>query len=559
MRNKSKKAKDCKSNKQHIKDIKEELKSNPKLLNEQLPNILKTFIINIDEANSEDRCEDLLTEKNNIYEIIEHYLLESKEDTLDAIVNFLVEKLNTLTKVYFQVLDLTSDNILNNLMLEFLYSNLRILGDSRIVEELIEKILFEPKPIDKGTLKHLVITFFEYDPELELSLNQLSLRNLKLLYSHCKAKSEKINFVNFLNLFFSFEQMEVSQSSEDEAVEYKTTFQNILTFFISSHYSDLIGNSDIAIKFIKHLNSTLFSLCEDPTVYSEFLLDLYKDEDIEQKNDIKVVTLSSLFVLITKYSYVFEYYYERLYEGLFCKDILKTKYLNRYLKLVYLSLRPSSVNILIVCSFIKKLIRLALSEDSHVICKILILIEHLLHYHNGALRMIYRKPREARAKDKLSHTSVQDGIYYEDCEFVIPKEYIGLGEEKTKIILKNSFPFGFRDIEVCNNSKKADLQIQHERNFDDFDDLQTDPLITKSFDSCLWELYSLERHYNFKVRQTVKRLSKKLTKKTLDIDSLMEISKEDFVYDLSERNVRNITFSNFILTTMQGEDVYALV
>jgi len=76
---------------------------------------------------------------------------------------------------------------------------------------------------------------------------------------------------------------------------------------------------------------------------------------------MKILSLSGLFILITKYHLDYQFYYQKLYETLSITydksnqllSVFDSKFAKRFTKILELSLTSSTVPIIIIMSFLK--------------------------------------------------------------------------------------------------------------------------------------------------------------------------------------------------------------
>lgn len=133
-------------------------------------------------------------------------------------------------------------------------------------------------------------------------------------------------------------------------------YQRIITKLINSENAP----EEIIENLLKNLNKIVLENLENPLIFSDFLINIY-EKSKEKDFSMKVLSLSGLFVLITKYKLDYQNYYNMLYKSL-CESyydgnklnfIFDSKYRNRIFKIFEISLKPASVPILIILSFIK--------------------------------------------------------------------------------------------------------------------------------------------------------------------------------------------------------------
>ena len=188
-------------------------------------------------------------------------------------------------------------------------------------------------------------------------------------------------------------------------------------------------------------------------------------------------------------------------------SVLDSKYSKRFIKVIELSLSSSSVPIVIIMSFLKKLARLTLKSDIRVTIIILCLIFNIMKAHPKSFRLLSAKMKEGRQKPEETK-----------------------GNELDQDLL-------FQDSENENND------ITYLSKYDQFNNNESDPYKTNSNKSGLWELYTLKNHFCPKIRKLVKKFEKNFTLvSNFNLDSFANIKEEDFMYNFNEKTV--ISFLN---------------
>lgn len=94
-------------------------------------------------------------------------------------------------------------------------------------------------------------------------------------------------------------------------------------------------------------------------MFSDYLTHSF---DQSTESDIQILSLSSLFVLITRYSLEYPNYYEKLY-SLVSAPVLCSVHRERFLRLLEASLKSSKVSLQIQTSFLKQLLRVSVQCD----------------------------------------------------------------------------------------------------------------------------------------------------------------------------------------------------
>lgn len=108
------------------------------------------------------------------------------------------------------------------------------------------------------------------------------------------------------------------------------------------------------------------------------------------------------------------------------------------------------------------------------------------------------------------------------------------------------------DKNLLNNLEKLEKELPlNEENtnsenfckYDQFIDDELDPYKTNAQNSCLWELYSLRNHYNFKIRSLVNKFEKNFLKsKEFDISSISDLKNDDLLNEMNDK--ANFYFNN---------------
>lgn len=490
-----------------------------------------------DKSNSEmlmTRLEKTLSAKNDFYEVFDFFLTTQIKSIKSDLYDFILSNLKILSNFYLDCLDLEEKSEdWNILIVDFLFSNSAYLEESDsmfIFSTIIEKLIFSKTyVISKGILQMIVNTFININQFLS-ALKSASAQLNEISDLPEEEKSALLsNTLNFI-LCLPISQDLKKERSGDEYILSVEVFQQLIVLFISNFY--IYFDTQTTKILLKKLNSHLFFICKEPEIIAEYLLKLYKLETLEK--DIKILTLSCLFVLVTKFSYIFEEYYLTLYDSLFIQGILESSYANRLLKILYVSLKQSSVAKSIVSSFIKKLARIALFSSSQTCLKLLVLIEHILHYHHKCLTLLYRNR-------KIKHNLLQGNLVTQEMLNLksnstpqilvevghaekLPKKQLNDEVEELQVLEDD-------DAEVSNHDTLTELA-----KYDQFDDSEKNPFLSGATKSCLWELYTLNTHFNFKVRQQVNKLSKKFISQNLDESRVLNISQEDVLFELNDKS-----------------------
>jgi hypothetical protein len=121
----------------------------------------------------------------------------------------------------------------------------------------------------------------------------------------------------------------------------------------TQHFPD-----DLMKELLLSLNKNIFDNIENPLILSDYLIEIYENS---KEFDIKTLSLSGLFVLITKYKLDYPAYYNILYrtigltsyDNTGMKTIFDTEHKVRFIKILELSLKNPTASIIVILSFIK--------------------------------------------------------------------------------------------------------------------------------------------------------------------------------------------------------------
>ena len=323
------------------------------------------------------------------------------------------------------------------------------------LENLAKELISSPKKLNN--YKQIFEAFIrEIQSKNIKKIKRISLLNENILKYYLKTteihpSKELLNFfiekINILfNIIFDFGKEDLDEESakiifmiynliilNPEFIEHE-----IILLFVSqfkNFYSlifDILKEESVKIKEI----STLYNLFnflvsindlneeEEKIKYQEIIIILINNENFPEdllKNFL--INLNKVFlnnvsnqimkiILLTKYKLDYDKYYELLYKLISIKlnnlTIFDSKYKNRILKILELSLKSSQIPLIIICSFIKKLSRISLiSNDSNII-SIITLIILTIQSHPKTIGMLMYKKKPKKEKENLKDNSFFD-------------------------------------------------------------------------------------------------------------------------------------------------------
>ena len=491
-----------------IKQIEADILSSPKNIN-LFNKLIESFINNIENKDEQKLNEDI----NSIKIILSYYLKDENIKSSKELILFLNGKIELLYKIIFDSIS-SMDNIesYDEAFLIILFNIFHELIDFvqeekiySLFKQLISTLIYLKLDISKESITSFyeqfnTINYYNYifDTFLEL------LKNKKI-----QKENDFNNFYNFVtninDLDSLLEENDMKNEQEEEKLnELKEKYQNIIINLLNEKLIPL----SIIKEFMQILNKKIVQNVVNPIIFSDYLLKKTNEIKIQSINDfdIQIFGLSSLFVLLTKYNLDYDKYYELLYKLISKKfngiTIFDSKYKNRILKLLELSLTSEQIPYVVICSFIKKLLRISLFSKVEIIYSLLSLVMKIIQLHPRTLNLIMDNKSKKILKKNIENNSIfLNGANTNENNLDEIKNSISLEEEKE---------------EEKNNNY----------NYDNFDDNSNDPFKTNAEHCCLWELYSFTKHYNMGIRKLVNKFSRNFLSKEIE----MELKSQKEVY-----------------------------
>ena len=491
-----------------IKQIEADILSSPKNIN-LFNKLIESFINNIENKEEQKLNEDI----NSIKIILSYYLKDENIKSSKELILFLNGKIELLYKIIFDSIS-SMDNIesYDEAFLIILFNIFHELIDFvqeekiySLFKQLISTLIYLKLDLSKDNITSFYeqfnsINYYNYifDTFLEL------LKNKKI-----QKENDFNNFYNFVtninDLDSLLEENEMKNEQEAEKLnELKEKYQNIIINLLNEKLLPL----SIIKEFMQILNKKIVQNVVNPIIFSDYLLKKTNEIKIQSINDfdIQIFGLSSLFVLLTKYNLDYDKYYELLYKLISKKfngiTIFDSKYKNRILKLLELSLTSEQIPYVVICSFIKKILRISLFSKVEIIYSLLSLVMKIIQLHPRTLNLIMDNKSKKILKKNIENNSIfLNGANTDENNLDEIKNSISLEEEKEE--------------EKSNNL-----------NYDNFDDNSNDPFKTNAEHCCLWELYSFTKHYNMGIRKLVNKFSRNFLSKEIE----MELKSQKEVY-----------------------------
>jgi len=500
---KNKKTKITQSKNNQIKEYENNIISSAKNIN-LFNKLIESFIENI-ENKDEKKINEII---NSFKNILTYYLMDKNIKSSNELISFFENKIELIYKILFDLISNTKSNILDESLLPIIFnafvgliifvSNNKI---QNLIQELVEKIILNNIEISQNTpisFYDKFNTIFYYQHIFDSLLNIIKNKKIK---NEIEFNNLYIFIINIKDLDNLLEENEINdEDKKTEINNLKDMYQNIIINMLNEKLLPI----SIVKEFMKILNKKIIQNVSNPIIFSDYLIKKTSEIKIKSINDfdIQIFGLSSLFILLTKYNLDYDKYYELLYKLISqkfnCLTIFDSKYKNRILKLLQLSLTSEQIPYVVICSFIKRLLRIALFAKVEIIYSLLSLVMKIIQLQPRTLNLIMDYKSKKKLKKDIEENSVfiNGGDNTDNLEEI--KNCISLDEEEE-------------------NNKQG---------YDNFDEDSMDPFHTNAENCSLWELYSFTKHYNMGIRKLVNKFSRNFLAKEIE----MEIKSQKEVY-----------------------------
>lgn len=475
-----------------------------------------------------------------LLELYEYFMIKNEKLISLDLKQFLEDKLEIIFKVYLEVLtnidDDTETPLISTIFKDF-HKFLKFVNKEKIehnLSQIVEVILLSEDLVESEIIKEFCLVFYGKNKEYFSTIFSSLLEQIKSI----KLSTETLyNVYNFI--------IALGKLSDSKL---KFLYQNVMICIINSTNLP----KEILVNLLTNLNKVILENLENPLIFSDYLINIYEKSTISEF-DVKVLSLSGLFILLTKYKLDYSNYYNMLYKTISqkfydscgIKTVFDSKNRNRLYKILELSLKSSTVPIIVILSFIKKLAKICLTTTSNNIAIILGIIKNIIKHHPRAVILLLSSSDSKKKTFKLKRNL--DAVIKENSKFnwnILNLKFEENNEEKQVV--------NTTDIRKA-DEEQFDEDFSFYAKFDQFDDEEVDAYKTKANLSCLWELYTLKNHFSQKIRQLVYKFeSNFLISKDFDLNSISGIKEQDLLYDLGEN-------SHFYLSSKYENINYDLV
>ena len=403
-----------------IKEYENNILSSPKNIN-LFNKLIESFIDYLDNKN-EKKIDEII---DSIKNILTYYLMDKNIKSSNEIISFFEDKIELLFKILFDLIsnddndnnddkDKDNDNSNKTLLLIFnIFNELINFVSAQKVEnffqKLIENLIFRKNRISEET------SIYFYNKFNNISFYHHIFNVLYDIIKNKKIKNE-IEFDNFYSLIININDLDnlldadvqsdekdiKEKNGKNEIEALKEKYQDIIISVLNEKLLPL----SILIEFMKILNKKIIQNVNNPIIFSDFLIKKTSEIKITSINsyDIQIFGLSSLFILLTKYNLDYDQYYELLYKLISQRfngiTIFDSKYKNRILKLIQLSLTSEQIPYVVICSFIKRLLRISLFSKVEIIYSLLSLVMKIIQLQPRTLNLIMNNKSKKILKKK---------------------------------------------------------------------------------------------------------------------------------------------------------------
>lgn len=354
---------------------------------------LKNFHLRYNDSNSGNNSNNKVNTANNNVKKEDKNI--SERNKLD---NFLYEKLIEKFLLNSELIEsdnikLLSEKLIKSLDLTHLFKMLKILSEKiNLCDSLLEADVQDHQAEAEKKANFIFFNLYNFIISIpkftEFKKYNKNITNSDSNKIFMIENSEFLDAENILNMA-SYEADNAFEGITDKKQILYFCFEKNLKKFYEILITKIVNADNVPNEIISNLlinlNKVILENLENPLIFSDFLINIYeksKDKDFS----MKVLSLSGLFVLITKYKLDYQNFYKMLYQSL-CQTIydgnklsfiFDSKYRNRIFKIFEISLKPSSVPILVVLSFLKVINLLIYSFCFDNLLKIKIFIINIL-------------------------------------------------------------------------------------------------------------------------------------------------------------------------------------
>lgn len=263
------------------------------------------------------------------------------------------------------------------------------------------------------------------------------------------------------------------------------------------------------------MNDTIFPAVTSPLLLADFLSDSYRIGGV-----VSLLSLASIFTLISQYNLDYPQFYKKLY-SLLEPRVFHVKYRTRFLHLMTKFLNSNYLPASLVSAFIKRFCRLALTAPPHGSMYLMTEVFNLLRKHPALSGLIHREDealaREKQAGQRLTDFLVKRKRELEDNDGADKdddKEEKGKDKKKAKKATNEEAQASATAAAVAAAAASA--------GHDTFDFSAVDPSLSGAASSSLWELAALQSHYSPQVSQLAALfLAENAPKRGLDVEAVI--------------------------------------
>jgi hypothetical protein len=299
--------------------------------------IIEEFILNLQNQESEK----IKQYYEAIKDIFKYFLNKNNSIITKDLLDFLVSRIQMLVRVLIDSFDGDNDK-LNTILIKFIFELFDYLTDiTEYLTLLAETFIFDDGlTYDPKNIKQLAVRFSKAEHKLKL-------------FTEILIKRAELSTNGIYNMYNFLRSLDLSLCDD---IAIKRNYQELVVNLLNHKET----SKEVIADLMLNLNKNILSNLENPLVLSDYLISIYENSSGEEF-DLKILSLSGLFILISKFKLDYPNYFTMLYrtisieynDGCKMRTVIDSLYKNRFIKILDLSLKTPNVSIIVILSFIK--------------------------------------------------------------------------------------------------------------------------------------------------------------------------------------------------------------
>eukprot|EP01090_Pellita_catalonica_P022995 TRINITY_DN9169_c0_g1_i2.p1 TRINITY_DN9169_c0_g1~~TRINITY_DN9169_c0_g1_i2.p1 ORF type:complete len:420 (+),score=67.47 TRINITY_DN9169_c0_g1_i2:91-1350(+) len=307
--------------------------------------------------------------------------------------------------------------------------------------------------------------------------------------------------------FFWTEEMEKAQQTRSRKRKRRGPTQSVEGFsrYFEGCWSKLLQLPlplSVIKLVLKTCDTKLLPHFKTPHFLMDFMLQAFNLGGV-----LSLLSLQSLFILITRHNLDLPDFYTKLY-GTLNVDVFYVKYRAKYFNLLHKVFRSTHLPVYLVAAFVKKVARLALCAPPDGCLVAIALVYNLLKLHPSCMVMIDR-PIDQREQG--------GALLLGNPKVAVMQPTSNQGKETP------AAPFDPTELDVYPG-------------YDHYNPTELDPSKSNALESSLWEIKSLQKHYLPEVRRIANLIDGRLTKPPFKLSEFTTMSYQSLFLSHLQKN-----------------------